>query len=56
MVYEYYYQNITEWLLLSMLINLESPLQILILDNFNFLIFLSMQPLTLRYKNNISKY
>jgi len=39
MGYEYFYQNITEWLLLSMLIYIESPLQILILDNFIFLYF-----------------
>ena len=31
-----------------MLISTESPLQILILDNFFFLIFLSVQPLSLR--------
>ena len=34
MGYEYFYQNIAEWLLLSMLIFIDSPLQILILDNF----------------------
>jgi hypothetical protein len=40
MGYEYFYQNIAEWLLLNMLIFIDSPLQILISDNF----FLSMQP------------
>ena len=44
MGYEYFYQNIAEWLLLSMLIFIDSPLQSLIVDIF-FLIFLSMQPL-----------
>ena len=34
MGYEYFYQNIAEWLLLSMLIFIDSPLQILILDIF----------------------
>jgi hypothetical protein len=34
MGYEYFYQNIAEGLLLSMLIFIDSPLQILILDNF----------------------
>ena len=43
---EYFYQNIAEWLLLNMLIFIDSPLQILILANF-VLIFLSMQPLFL---------
>jgi hypothetical protein len=42
MGYEYSYQNIAEWLLLSMLIFIDSPLQILILEFFMF--FLSMQP------------
>jgi len=32
MGYEYFYQNIAEWLLLSMLISIDSPLQILILN------------------------
>ena len=36
MGYEYFYQNIAGWLLLSMLISIDSPLQILILDNFVF--------------------
>jgi len=34
MGYEYFYQNIAEWLLLSMLISIDSPLQIFILDSF----------------------
>jgi hypothetical protein len=34
MGYEYFYQNIAEWLLLSMLLFIDSPLQILILDFF----------------------
>jgi len=34
MGYEYFYQNIAEWLLLSMLISIDSLLQILILDIF----------------------
>ncbi len=34
MGYEYFYQNIAEWLLLSMLIFIDSLLQILILDIF----------------------
>ena len=45
MGYEYFYQNNAEGLLLSMLIFIDSPLQIFILDNF-FIFFLSMQPLT----------
>ena len=40
MGYEYFYQNIAEWLLLSMLIFIDSSLQILILDKF-----FSLQPL-----------
>ncbi len=44
MGYEYFYQNIAEWLLLSMLIFIDSPLQILMLDIL-FIYFLSMQPL-----------
>jgi hypothetical protein len=36
MGYEYFYQNIAEWLLLSMLIFIDAQLQILILDNFVF--------------------
>jgi len=34
MDYVYFYQNIAEWLLHSMLIFIDSSLQILILDNF----------------------
>ena len=45
MGYEYFYQNIAEWLLLSMLISTDSPLQIFNFRQFIFLIFLSMQPL-----------
>ena len=44
MGYEYFYQIIAEWLLLSMLICIDFPLQILIMDIF-FKIFLSMLPL-----------
>ena len=47
--YEYFYQKIAEWLLLSMLISIDSQLQILILYNF-VLIFLSLQPLVKHYK------
>jgi len=38
MGYDYFYQNIAEWLLLSMLISIDSPLQILIFDILIFFI------------------
>jgi len=51
MGYEYFYQNIAEWLLLSMLIFIDSSLQILILDNF-FLIFFQCSPYSRDPKRN----
>jgi len=44
MGYEYFYQNIAEWLLLSMLISIDSSLQILILDIFIFYFFINAAP------------
>ena len=44
MGYEYFYQNIAEWLLLSMLIFIDSPLQILILDNIFLIFFINAAP------------
>ncbi len=44
MGYEYFYQNLDRWLLLSMLISIESPLQILILDNFFIYFFYQCSP------------
>ncbi len=44
MGYEYFYQNIAGWLLLSMLISIDFPLQILILDNFFIFIFYQYSP------------
>ena len=43
MCYEYFYQNIAEWLLLSMLIFIDSSLQILILDFF-LIFFINAAP------------
>ena len=45
MGYEYFYQNIAEWLLLSMLIFIDSLLQILILDNFCLIFFIIAAPI-----------
>ena len=44
MGYEYFYQNIAEWLLLSMLLFIDSPLQILILDILFFNFFYQCSP------------
>ena len=44
MGYEYFYKNFAKWLLLSMLISIESLLQILILDNFFFYFFYQCSP------------
>ncbi len=44
MGYEYFYQNFARWLLLSMLVSIESPLQILILDNLFFYFFNQCSP------------
>ena len=54
MGYEYFYQNIAEGLLLSMLIFIDSPLQILILDNF-FIFFINAAPTTVAsgHKNQL---
>ena len=46
MGYEYFYQNIAECLLLSMLISIDFPLQILILDIFLFNVFINAAPST----------
>ena len=45
MGYEYFYQNFAEWLLLSMLIYIDSSLQILILDNFFLFFFINAAPI-----------
>ena len=52
MGYEYFYQNIAEWLLLSMLIFIDSPLQILILDNF-FNFFINAAPTSGAYMHQL---
>ena len=44
MGYEYFYQNIAEWLLLSMLIFIDSLIQLLILDNFFLIFFINAAP------------